>query len=143
MSDSVTPMKCSLPGSSVHGIFRKNTGMGCHSFLRHIFLTQESNPGLLHCRQILYHLSHQESPLNNYGCYLIKVFFDHMIFREWGNIRQNKVKYLKAVNTQVSRITGRLLSDPPGKSHQSCQHFNVFYEFPKGNTVLKQGTSKE
>ena len=27
-----------------------------------IFLTQGSNPGLLHCRQILYHLSHQGSP---------------------------------------------------------------------------------
>ena len=29
----------------------------CHSFLQKIFLTQGSNPGLLHCRQILYHLS--------------------------------------------------------------------------------------
>ena len=27
-----------------------------------IFLTQGSNPGLLHCKQILYHLSHQGSP---------------------------------------------------------------------------------
>ena len=37
----------------------KNTGLGCHSFLQGIFLTQGSNRGLLHCRQILYHLSHQ------------------------------------------------------------------------------------
>ena len=37
----------------------KNTGVGCHSLLQGIFPTQESNPGLLHCRQILYHLSHQ------------------------------------------------------------------------------------
>ena len=41
----------------------KNTGVGCHSILQGIFLTQGSNPGLLHCRQILYHLSHQGSPL--------------------------------------------------------------------------------
>ena len=27
-----------------------------------IFPTQEWNPGLLHCMQILYHLSHQGSP---------------------------------------------------------------------------------
>ena len=27
-----------------------------------IFLTQGSNACLLHCRQILYHLGHQESP---------------------------------------------------------------------------------
>ena len=35
----------------------KNTGMGCHSCLQGIFPTQGSNLGLLHCRQILYHLS--------------------------------------------------------------------------------------
>ena len=39
----------------------KNTQVGCNSLLQGIFLTQESNPGLLHCSQILYHLSHQES----------------------------------------------------------------------------------
>ena len=49
------PMDCSLPGSSVHGIFPgKNTGVGCHFLLQGIFLTQELNPGLLHGRQILY-----------------------------------------------------------------------------------------
>ena len=40
----------------------KNTGVGCHFLLQEIFLTQGSNLGLLHCRQILYHLSHQGSP---------------------------------------------------------------------------------
>ena len=40
----------------------KNTGVGCHSFLQEIFLTQGSNPGIPHCRQILYRLSHQGSP---------------------------------------------------------------------------------
>ena len=39
----------------------KNTGVGSHSHLQGIFLIQESNPGLLHYRQILYHLSHQGS----------------------------------------------------------------------------------
>ena len=41
----------------------KNTGMGCHALLQGIFPTQGSNPGLPHCRQILYHLSHQGSPV--------------------------------------------------------------------------------
>ena len=36
--------------------------MGCHFFLQGIFPTQGSNPGLPHCRLMLYHLSHQESP---------------------------------------------------------------------------------
>ena len=39
----------------------KNTGVGCHSFFQGIFPTQGLSPGLLHCRQILYHLSHQGS----------------------------------------------------------------------------------
>ena len=53
----------SLPGSSVHGDSPgKNTGVGCHVLLQGIFLTQGSNPGLLHWRQIIYHLSHQGSP---------------------------------------------------------------------------------
>ena len=40
----------------------KNTGVDCHSFLQGIFPMQGSNPGLLHCRQIPYHQSHQGSP---------------------------------------------------------------------------------
>ena len=35
--------------------------MGCHSLLQGIFPTQGSNPGLLHCKQTLYCLSHQGS----------------------------------------------------------------------------------
>ena len=43
----------------------KNTGVGCQALLQGIFPTQGSNPGLLHCRWILYHLSHQGSPTWN------------------------------------------------------------------------------
>ena len=58
------PMDCSLPCFSVHGIFPgKNTGVGCHFLLQWIFLTQGSNPGLLHCRQTLYPLSQSVSPV--------------------------------------------------------------------------------
>jgi len=39
----------------------KNTGMGSLSLLQGNFSTQESNCGLLHCRQILYQLSYQGS----------------------------------------------------------------------------------
>ena len=38
-----------------------------HDFLlQGIFPTQESNPGLPHCRQMLYRLSHQGSPIYSY-----------------------------------------------------------------------------
>ena len=44
----------------------KNTGVGSLSLLQGSFPTQESNRGLLHCRLILYQLSHQGSPSRGY-----------------------------------------------------------------------------
>ena len=46
----------------------KNTGVGCHSLLQGIFLTQGSNPCLLHCRQMLYPLSPQPRACICYPC---------------------------------------------------------------------------
>ena len=40
----------------------QNTGVDCLSLLQGIFPTQGWKPGLPHCRQILYQLSHEESP---------------------------------------------------------------------------------
>ena len=54
------PMGCSLCPLDSPG---KDTGVGCHSSLQEIFLTRGSNPRLPHCRQILYYLSHQGSPV--------------------------------------------------------------------------------
>ena len=48
-----------------HGLWNslgQNTGVGSLSLLQGIFPTQESNPGLPHCRQILHQLSHKGSP---------------------------------------------------------------------------------
>ena len=51
-----------------HGLYSlwhslgQNTGVGSLSLPQGIFLTQGSNQGLLHCRQILYQLSYKESP---------------------------------------------------------------------------------
>ena len=57
------PMDCSPTGSSVHGDSPgQNTGVGCHALLQGIFSTQGMNTGLLHCRQILYHLRQQGNP---------------------------------------------------------------------------------
>ena len=57
-------MHCSPPGSSVPwgNSPGKNTGVCSLSVLQGIFPTQGSNPGLPHCRWILYQLSHQGSP---------------------------------------------------------------------------------
>ena len=45
---------------TIHGILQ-NTGVGSRSLLQGIFPTQGLNPGLLHCRHILYQLSQQEN----------------------------------------------------------------------------------
>ena len=48
-----------------HGLKIKNTGASSHSLLQGIFVTLSSNLGLLHCRRLLYHLSHEGSPIND------------------------------------------------------------------------------
>ena len=49
------PMDCSLPGSSVHGIFQARVlEWAAISFSMGFFQTQGMNPSLLHCRQTLY-----------------------------------------------------------------------------------------
>ena len=63
MSDSLQPhglgptrllYPWDFPGNSA--------GVDCHFLLQGILPTQGLNPGLLHCRQTLYRLSHQGSP---------------------------------------------------------------------------------
>ena len=55
------PMDCSPPGSSVKDSLGKN-GVSYHAILHGVFPTHRSNPGLLGCRRILYHMKHQGSP---------------------------------------------------------------------------------
>ena len=54
------------------GFSRQEYWSGLYALFQGIFLTQGSNPGLPHCRWILYHLSHQESP----RALLAPVFYD-------------------------------------------------------------------
>ena len=63
------PMDCSPSGFSVHGNLQENTGVGSHFLLQGIFPTQRLNPHLLHCKQILYHLSHLGSFIHLRGDY--------------------------------------------------------------------------
>ena len=62
----VEPMSPTLQGNSLPTEPQekpKNTGVGSLSLLQWIFPTQESNQGLLHCKGILYQLSHKGNPL--------------------------------------------------------------------------------
>ena len=64
---------CSVMSNSLqtHGLYSpwnspgQNTGVGSPYLLQGFFPTQGSNPSLPHYRQILYQLSHKESPLSH------------------------------------------------------------------------------
>ena len=58
MSDSLLPHVLHSPWNSPG----QNTGVGSLFFLQGILPSQGSNPGIPHCRQILYQLSHKGSP---------------------------------------------------------------------------------
>ena len=53
------PMDCSPPGSSIHRNLQARILEWVAILFQGIFPTQGWNPGLWHCRQILYHLSHK------------------------------------------------------------------------------------
>ena len=63
----------------------KNSGGGNLSLLQEIFLTQEWNWGLLHCRQIFYQLSYQGRPC--------KVFTTTLIFQMRMKVQKHSIKY--------------------------------------------------
>ena len=71
MSSSFWPHRVYSPWSSPG----QNTGVGSLSLLQVIFLTEGLNPGLPHCRQILYQLSHKGSPLWSNGCWQFDLWF--------------------------------------------------------------------
>ena len=73
----------------------QNTEVGSCSLLQGIFPTQGSNPGLPHCRQILYQLSHKESPR----------------ILEWVAYPFSNRSFQPRNQTRVSCITGRLFTN--------------------------------
>ena len=82
------PMDCSLatllhPWDSAG----KNTGVGCHALLQGILPTQGSKPGLLHWKQILYHLSHQGSPSSLFmGWRIVSIDTYHLTEKVWQSV---------------------------------------------------------
>ena len=82
MSNSCDPMECSSPASSVHGILQARI----LEWIAIHFLRESSQPrdwtlvsGI--ARQILYHLSHQGSPVCSFCCkYHSIVWLCHILF---------------------------------------------------------------
>ena len=75
MSDPLRPQGLYSPWNSPG----QNTGVGSHSLLQGIIPTQGSNPGLPHCKWILYQLSQQGSPPLSWSSHYINGLFNTSI----------------------------------------------------------------
>ena len=95
-------MDCSLPGSSVHGILLQE-----NTLLQEILPTQGSNPGLPHCRQIIYHPSHQQNPR-------ILEWVAYPFFRGTSQLRNWTVVSCIALRADslLSELPGNPISEP-------------------------------
>ena len=82
MSDSLRPHAWTVAHQALlsMGFSRQEYWSGLPFPSPGIFLTQGSNPGLLQCRQILYHLSHQGNPFEDY--HMLKISLDQYVPEE-------------------------------------------------------------
>ena len=111
VSDSLRPYGLFSPWNSPG----QNTGLGSLSLLQGIFPTQRSNPGLPHCRQILYQLSHKGSQFCKAIILQLKIVINLNFKRKERNYKTNK-HCLK----QLSDFLYLLLSPC-----YACMHFTL------------------
>ena len=86
----------------------KNTGVSSLSLLQRIFPTQESNQGLLHCRQILYQLNYQGRPSLSLNYTVQGILQARTV--GWVTIPFSRGSSQPRDRTQVSRIAGRFFT---------------------------------
>ena len=103
MSDSLRPHGLHSPWNSPG----QNPGVGSLSLLQGIFPTQGSNPGLPHCRRILYLLSHKRI------CSFIQQIFREHLPPSLGDLPHPEIE-LQSPALQADY----LLSEPPGKPRE-------------------------
>ena len=113
VSDSLRPHGIYSPWNSPG----QNTGVGSLSLLQGIFLIQGLNPGFLHCRRILYQLSHKGSPK-------IDVIISHILAWIWMSYLCAKRYNLKSkyCSLQVSGIK----TNKQNKTKQNTQNCLLF-----------------
>ena len=105
---------------------RKNTGVGCHSFLQGIFLTQGSNLGLLALQANSLPSEPPRKP-PNYSKFLNKVGFTlqvpclipPLLLPLWSSLSGQKVYMVKEREEKVTQLD----SLPVWRSKAECQQF--------------------
>ena len=105
----VTPWTVALQAPLSMRFSRQEYWSGLHSLLQGIFLTQGSNPGLLHCRRILYCLSHQRNPYVTWG------------FPNLKSVRELNLEHRQAkVKNKSVPLTDRMIEQHWGKFGVLC-----------------------
>ena len=128
------------PSSSVHGILQARIleSVSSHSLLQGIFPTQGSNPGLLHCRQILYHLRHQGSPLPipffffqlvvlKLCVYLLAPPLHQKKTKEWINLLHSRISLEKGYITWLKAADSNSDSARLSESRTTEHHLEVVF----------------
>ena len=138
------PMDCGTPGSSVHvDSPGKNAVWCCHVRLQGIIPAQGSNPGLPHCRWILYHLSHQgnttrEAQFMIYRGLILRLFTKHSeilssvpYLELWLSLRDG------TRSVYVSKLM-HMLTPPPHTHTKTHTHTHT----PHTQTYIEKRTKK-
>ena len=99
---------------------RKNTEVSCHALLQGIFLNQVWNPTLLHCKQILYHLSHLSSVLLLSHVWLFAT--------PWTATRQASLSISNS--RSLPKLMSIKLAMPPGTSSSVVPFSSHLQSFP-------------
>ena len=125
--------------------------MGCHFLLQGIFPTQGSNPGLLHCRQMLYHLSPLGSPIYLYGVQAAhrgvcsgRRYHGHRRRLELkrGNVKSSQLGNQReedaAINLKGSKLALDMTFSSSRQAHVSCRYEVTFSEKAARNVFMRQ-----
>ena len=121
--------------------------MGCHFLLQRIFLTQGSNPGLLHCMQILYYKGSPHfqlvhtliklklllAQITNSLAVIHMLFYQHFLFTTFirGKAHHKKFYYQKEPTHNLIEKNRKLL-------FSLLIHFNYSHEkFPNKTSEIQ------
>ena len=134
------PMDYSPPCSSVHGDSPgKSIGVGWNALLQGVFPTQGLNPGLPHCRRILYHLRHQGNSngiqLEPTFCFIDSCFFQ-LIFSWWkgwhGSSLKSHLSFIIIFNKNRWSFT---ISDNMHKHHEEIKNYRHPSSLPEVSLI--------
>ena len=95
----------------------QNTGVGSISLLQGIFPTQGANPGLPHCRWILYQLSHKGSPIWTYG----HTFLPTQGLAPWAPWLQQNHPPSQQSTRRTQRLAFLNVAQAPGSTNVWCE----------------------